>query len=348
MLVELNAAFPCSARLGGCRIAACDGTEAGARRNPADASTWCTPRRGRGKEDDVVCMVPLLDVLERRSIDAAVMPAHGKSGFGALCELSDAHREGAPETIAIADRGFASCDVSAHPAEGGLKFLVRAKDQLADRLPGSGRPEGGAYGARATRLLTGSGAARKRDPGRKGDCRIVQGKVRFDYLGGFDGVCAVSPRIARPEVGDGLWEAVATNLPEAEFGTEGLKRLHSMRRGIETSFRNVKQTLGAASFRSGKFELVSQELRRGMVPCNFCSIIASGVEAGRGEREHGHRIDFTAAPRICHAFAKKPEGGPPPDVEAAIASRIQPVRPGRRFRRQMTARRTPSCCYKAP
>ena len=55
-------------------------------------------------------------------------------------------------------------------------------------------------------------------------------------------------RIVRFKISDDSYEVIATNLSEDLFFSDDLKMLYSMRWGIETSFRDLKYTVGLRYF----------------------------------------------------------------------------------------------------
>lgn len=55
-------------------------------------------------------------------------------------------------------------------------------------------------------------------------------------------------QIVRFKISDDSYEVIATNLSEDLFFSDDLKMLYSMRWGIETSFRDLKYTVGLRYF----------------------------------------------------------------------------------------------------
>lgn len=60
-------------------------------------------------------------------------------------------------------------------------------------------------------------------------------------------------RIVRFKISDDSYEVIATNLSEDLFSSDDLKMLYSMRWGIETSFRDLKYTVGLRYFHAFLF-----------------------------------------------------------------------------------------------
>ena len=67
-------------------------------------------------------------------------------------------------------------------------------------------------------------------------------------------------RIVRFEVADVIYENIITTLSEEDFTSDDIKYCYNLRRGIETSFRDLKHTIGAINLHSKKTEYVTIEL----------------------------------------------------------------------------------------
>ena len=69
-------------------------------------------------------------------------------------------------------------------------------------------------------------------------------------------------RVVRFKISDSAYETVITNLDAAEFPPEELKYLYGMRWGIETSFRELKYTVGLLHFHAKRW----RTLRKRFLP----------------------------------------------------------------------------------
>jgi hypothetical protein len=336
LLKEVNAAFACTEGYDGYQLIACDGSDFNIARNPSCEDTYHPPSGKSSKGFNMVSIVPLYDILNRRYLDMEIMGGRKKNEFRALCELADRFTPGALRPLFMADRGFASYNVFAHMVENGVHFLIRAKDKTAERLLGSGPLGDAGLDAWVTRILTRSTAKKDRSSDREGMYRTVARGVPFDYLGqGRGQEYEITVRVVRFKIGEGSWENIITNLPKDEFPASRIRDLYALRWEIELSFRDLKHTLGATNLRSGRLECVKQELWARAVLYNLCSIMtAHVVVAADPDRKHVYKINFSVALRICHCFIRLGPGRAPPDVEALIGANLSPVRPGRKFNRQ--------------
>ena len=126
---------------------------------------------------------------------------------------------------------------------------------------------------------------------------------------------------------------MVTNLPDDVLSDE-IKYLYNLRWGIETSFRDLKHTIGTTNFHSKKVEYIIQEIWARLILFNFCAIVAAHVVIVKGVTKHFYQVNFAMAIKICHHFIRLRAGEPPPDVEALIGKHTLPIRLGRTFARQ--------------
>ena len=346
LLLQFNSHFPFERYKGKYRLVACDGSEFNIPRNPDDPDTFHPPNGKSTRGFNMVHAIPLYDILNKRYLDCVVQPGRKKNEFRAICDLADHYQYG-DVPIFIADRGFSSYDFFAHAMEGGLFFLVRAKDVNARRLLNlETLPDNLDAGAEI--ILTRTQSKRKREhPELAERYRHVSKDVAFDYIEpGSTDEYPISLRILRFEVADGIYENIVTNLPADEFPADEVKELYRMRWDIETSFRDLKHTIGATSFHSKKAEYIEQEIWARLILFNFCAIIATHVAVEQKNTKHEYQVNFAMAMRICHHFVRLREDAPPPDVEGLIGSHMLPVRPGRTYARQHRFQLPASFCYR--
>ena len=69
--------------------------------------------------------------------------------------------------------------------------------------------------------------------------------------------------VVRLELSEDNFEVIITNLDADEFPPDELKRLFTMRWGIETSFRDLKYTLGLSNFHAKKAEYIFRRFFHG-------------------------------------------------------------------------------------
>lgn len=96
---------------------------------------------------------------------------------------------------------------------------------------------------------------------------------------------------------------VATNLSEEDFPPDLLRDLYRLRWDEESSFRELKYTIGLVNFHSRIKELILQEIYARLILYNFCELIVSHtVVQTRRETKHSYKINFATAVNICKEY----------------------------------------------
>ncbi len=151
-------------------------------------------------------------------------------------------------------------------------------------------------------------------------------------------------RIVRFPISDTQCETIITNLDSELFPLAEIKRLYAMRWGIETSFRDLKHTLGLLHLHAKKVEFVHQEIFAKLTMYNFCELITQSVVIQQGKRKHTYKVNFSDAAHICFEFFLRNIS--PPNVEALLMKYISPIRPGRKITRKPTQKAAFSFSYR--
>ena len=82
-------------------------------------------------------------------------------------------------------------------------------------------------------------------------------------------------RIVRIRLDNGTYICIATNLSEEEFPLEEINKLYRMRWSEETSFRELKYTIGLINWHSSKYDGILQEINAPYDSDNFCELVTS-------------------------------------------------------------------------
>ena len=143
-------------------------------------------------------------------------------------------------------------------------------------------------------------------------------------------------RIVRFKVTEDLYETVLTNLETSEYPPEKLKSLYASRWGIETSFRDLKYTIGMLDFHSKKVMCIHQEIYAHLIMYNFAEMITSHVVIKKKQRKYIYRANFSIAVHMCRLFYH--EKTTSPNLETIIARNIIPIRLDRHRERKLTAK----------
>lgn len=84
-------------------------------------------------------------------------------------------------------------------------------------------------------------------------------------------------RIVRIQLNTGEYETIATSLDREKFPPERIKDLYHKKWGIETSFRELKYSIGVTNFHAKKQKSVLQEIFARLIMYNFCERITLHV-----------------------------------------------------------------------
>ena len=271
LLREFNLKFPLEKFRDKYYLIACDGSEFNIARNPNNPDTYHEPNGKSASGFNMIHTISLYEVCSKRYLDLEVQPGRRKNEFHAICNLMDRYAYGG-HPIFIADRGFSSYNVFAHAIENQIDFIIRAKDLNVQRfLRVNSLPD--KLDTTVELILTRTQSQKKHQhPEKEAQYRYICKNIAFDYLDPNDisDEYRLKLRIVRFEVADGIFENIITTLSEEDFTSDDIKYCYNLRWGIETSFRDLKHTIGATNFHSKKTEFVMLELWSRLILYNFC------------------------------------------------------------------------------
>lgn len=258
------------------------------------------------------------------------------------------------KVIVIMDRGYEAYNNMAHIQEKGWFYLIRVKDfgqHKTGILHGLDLPDTAEFDEYIDLNLTRKQTNEmKKLFQKKNEYRKIAHNKTFDYLSSKSKKSDATVlyhlpfRIVRFPISDNSYEVVVTNLDATEFPPDSLKKLYGMRWGIETSFRDLKYTIGLLHFHSKKVEYILQEIFASLIMYNFSELITSHVVIEKGTRKYEYKVNFSVAVHICREFLLKVNI--PPDIESLIARYITPIRPGRSRPREMKVKQAISFMYR--
>ena len=265
----------------GYRLLAVDGSDLHVPTNPQDTQS-CITKKDNSKPVNLLHLNAVYDLLSHTYTDAVVQKCHTKDEHRAFCDMVD-RAEGKP-AVFIADRGYESFNDMAHVQEKGWFFLFRVKDNSGGIVSGFSMPDSDefdkSFSLALTRKQTNEMKQLLKD---RNAYRFVPSSSTFDYLPARNSKGIPVPpyvlsfRIVRFKISDDSYETVVTNLDADSFPAPELKKLYHMRWGIETSFRDLKHTLGLLHFHAKKTESVLQEIFVSLIMYNFTELITSHV-----------------------------------------------------------------------
>jgi len=328
----------------GYRLLAIDGSDLNIAHNPKDFDSYC-----QSSPDsigyNILHLNAMYDLCNKLYIDASIQAYKQKNECRALTDMVDRFKI-TEKAIFIADRGYESYNVFAHIEKKGFNYAIRVKDLNSTGILSSLKlPVGDEFDTIINLKLT-----RRQTNEIKAHPEIYKflpKNVTFDFLNPKDKeFFPISFRVVRFKISENSYETIVTNLDSFEFSNEDIKQLYHMRWGIETSFRELKYSLGLINFHSKKVEYIIQEIFAKLVMYNFCEIITLHVVIKQKSTKHTYQVNFTMAMQICTHFFKCLENISPPDVEALIRKYILPIRDGRKDQRKLKSKTTISFNYR--
>lgn len=332
----------------GLRLLAVDGSDLQIAANSNDPDSYFQGANGQ-KDYNLLHINAMYDLLQHTYIDAIVQKRRYWDEVGAFVDMVD--RSDLDKVLLLADRGYESYHALAHIQEKGWHFLIRIKDSSTGITSGLTLPDKEEYDIpfhlNLTRKQSNSIKKLLED---RNQYRYISSSSRFDYLpqksrkhdpAVFYGL---SFRIVRFPLSDTAYETIITNLDADAFPLTEIKRLYAMRWGIETSFRDLKHTLGLLHLHAKKVEFILQEIFAKLTMYNFCELITQAVIVQQKQKKYAYKVNFSDAVHICFEFFLK--NVPPPIVEAMLMKYISPIRPGRKDSRKQTQKPAVSFTYR--
>ena len=136
-------------------------------------------------------------------------------------------------------------------------------------------------------------------------------------------------------------EVIMTNLSKEEFSASEIKKIYGMRWGIETSFRDLKHTIGLNYYHAKKSDSILQEIYSRMVMYNFSQLVTNSAKIkrpkSRKDRKFAYKINFSQSMQICREFLRNKIKCK--DVLELIEKFILPIRNGKDHPRTNSPRR---------
>ena len=333
----------------GYRLLAADGSDIQVPADPKYTDSYFPGANGQAPYA-LLHLDAVYDLLQHTYIDAAVCGRRDWNEKGVLCNMVD--RSDIAKALVIADRGYESYNLMAHIQEKGWKYLIRIKDiqssGIASGLDLPGTPEFDTwFHFHFTKRQTAEARRLLKD---KQKYKWIPATHPFDFLPLTSkkhdplSLYYLPFRVVRFKISDSSYETVITNLDETEFSPIELKRLYGMRWGIETSFRDLKYTVGLLHFHAKKVENITQEIFARLIMYNFAELITSHVIIQKPNRKYPYKANFTVAVQVCRQFLLGNIS--PPDVEATISRNVSVTRTGRSNPRNMVVKHAVSFLYR--
>ena len=334
----------------GMRLYAVDGSDLQISTNSKDPDSFYPSVNG-AKPYNLLHLNALYDLLSNTYVDAQIQKSHFANEHKAFVDIVDRLEDFFPVLI-MADRGYESYNNLAHLQEKGHFFLIRVKDAASKQgiAPGFSLPNepfDRQFDLSLTRKQTNETKQLFKD---KEHFRFVPSTSVFDFLPQKNKkkeptlFYQLHFRLVRFEISQNCFETIITNLPADQFPPAEIKKLYAMRWGIETSFRDLKYTIGLLHFHSKKVDYILQEIFARLIMYNFSELITSHVVIHKDNRRYDYKVCFSSAAHICKNFLFGLVD--PPDVETLIGKFTLPLRPDRSRPRILSKKGAVSFMYR--
>lgn len=315
------------------RLIAVDGSTLILPTDPSNSNTY-TKAKATAKGYNQIHLNALYDLCNGIYLDVSCQYIHNRDerrAFVSMLEDSDFDSS----TIFIADRGYCTYNDIAHAQESGCHYLMRSKDITSNGIAASlTYPQSDEFDFWITQDLARKSTKAIRNKYK--NHKLLSSGSTFDYLDKEDSEAySLTYRVTRLKLNDSTYEVIFSNLDSEEFPPSVLKSLYHKRWGIETSFRQLKHSVGLVNFHSKKVDYILQEIFAKLILYNFCELITWPVVVTKDSTIHCYKVNFTRTVEVCKYFLSKRSDINPPDVEAVINRFTIPIRLNRTFPRKV-------------
>lgn len=340
---------PAPKTLLGYRLLAVDGSDLNIFADSNDTLSYYPGTNGQ-KPYGLLHLNALFDLENRIYTDAFIQKRKEWNEHKALTEMVD--RSGIQNAILIADRGYEGYNNLAHLQEKGWKYLIRIKNGMQGIACGFDLPATDEFDISFDLQLTyrQTKEIKALCTADRNHYRCIPATVHLDYMNPknhkHDPITfyPISFRIVRFRLSDSSFETVITNLNSETFPPAQLKLLYAKRWGIETSFRQLKYTVGLVHFHAKKADHIFQEIFAALTMYNFSELITSSVVIQKRNTKYFYSVNFSAAVHLCRNFFLGNVS--PPHLEALLSRVLLPIRPGRSNSRKLAPRPSFSFLYR--
>ena len=326
----------------GYRLLAADGSSLKSGAYPADKDAY-RPGTARQHGWNLFHINALFDLENDIYTDVIVQKEHTKHESRALRQMAVRSVITDP-VILLADRNYEAYNNFACLEKKGWKYLIRLKDSNRRNAYGIKLPDEPEFDL-AVRMTLG-----RLTPQQLKQHSIsvpehyyrLPNSIPFDFLDvESTDFYEFSARIVRLQLKDGRTQLLLTNLDAAQFPLSEIRALYARRWGIETSFRELKYTVGLMHLHSRKSALVLQEIFAAFTVFNFMQAAAWSANEDCGSSKYKRRVNFAHAVYLCCEALR----GKSAEITELLERTLTPRRPDRVYPRPKIADNRLSAMY---
>ena len=148
-------------------------------------------------------------------------------------------------------------------------------------------------------------------------------------------------RMLRLEVEEVKYETLVTN---TDYSVQELKNLYASRWGIETSFRDLKYSIGLVNFHVKKKEGILQEIFARFTNFNFCRWVTSQVAIDSSHKKQRYKVCFSDAAYACRLFFNGSLSSL--QLKNYLKKQLSIIRPNRKYPRKIKAQSVVDFIYR--
>lgn len=236
----------------------------------------------------------------------------------------------------------------AHCQEKGWNFLIRVRDGRSSMKESFDLPQTECFDQEFHLALTRRQTKETKNLFQnRNHFKFIPNNQRFDFLSKqWD---RTSPpewfhlhfRMVRLEIVEGKYETLVTN---TDYPLEKLKNLYASRWGIETSFRDLKYSMGLVSFHSKKIEGIFQEIYACLTMYNYSRMILSQVLIPKTKTKHAYQASFTDAIYACRLYFNQKMTST--QLKTYVIHHLSPIRPNRQAKRKIKSQTVVDFTYR--
>ena len=326
----------------GYRTVACDGSRINLPYNPSDPGTHTNYIKGR-KGINQAHLNALYDIQNDLFIDIELQNIPSLDEKGAFCRMLDRRAGSDRKTIYIADRGYASYNIFVHAIRNKQFFLIRVPESFAKSVCTDN--QNWFDSSHVDREVTiHIGRRRTKEHLKLQNYHCIPAKGHYDFIeANTDMVDQIRLRILKFPISEDTFEYIITNLPAYSFSMAVIKNLYEIRWKQEVAFRYLKYAGNMVHIHSLKKEFLIQEIYAKLTLYNFSSYLARvAVKIQPKATKYRYVINHTQMQKNCILFLR----GFVEDVEDLIARSVVPIRPGRKFKRNLRRQSADSLNYR--
>ena len=326
----------------GYRLLAVDGSSLKSGAYPADKDAY-RPGMERQHSWNLFHINALFDLEHGIYTDVLVQKEHPKHESRALRQMAVRSVITDP-VIVLADRNYEAYNNFACLEKKGWKYLIRIKDHerknaYSVKLPAA--PEFDLPVRMTLGRLTPQQLKQRGVPVPEHYYRLPN-SIPFDFLDTESAAFyEFSARIVRLMLKDGKTQLLITNLDTEQFPPSALRDLYTRRWGIETSFRELKYTVGLIHLHSRKSDLVLQEIFAAFTVFNFARAAAWSADEDCGSSKYKRRVNFAHAVYLCCEALRRKSA----EITGLLERTLTPRRPDRYYPRPKIADNRLSAMY---